>query len=188
MSPLKPILSKLSSALLLVILSMLQLQAQAPVKREYQIKAAFLFNFCQFVEWPADTFTSASAPFVIGVYGDNPFGHYLEETVTGESVNGHPVAIRYFNSVDKLGDCQILFVSAHEKSEAEKVLSSLKGKSVLTIGDTPYFLGQNGMIRFFTKNNSIKFQINVDETKTAGLVLSSKLLRLAEIYEPAQIN
>jgi hypothetical protein len=185
---LKLTLSKCCYAVMLLTVSMLQLKAQAPVKREYQIKAAFLFNFCQFVEWPADAFTSADAPFVIGVYGDNPFGHYLEETVSGENVNGHPVVVKYFNNVDKLDDCQILFVSALQKSESEEVLSSLKGKSVLTIGDAPYFLAQNGMIKFFTKNNSIKFQINLDETKTAGLVLSSKLLRLAEIYEPAQIN
>jgi hypothetical protein len=185
---LKPILSKVCRLTLLGAICILQLQAQAPVKREYQVKAAFLFNFCQFVEWPADAFTSADAPFVIGVYGDNPFGHYLEETVAGEDVNGHPVAVRYFNSVDKLGDCQILFVSAPGKRESEEVLSSLKGKSVLTIGDAPYFLAQNGMIRFVTRNNSIKFQINLDEAKHAGLVLSSKLLRLAEIYGPTQMN
>jgi hypothetical protein len=185
---LKPILSKICTAILLITVSIWQLRAQAPVKREYQIKAAFLFNFCQFVEWPPDAFASAEAPFVIGVYGNNPFGHYLEETVAGEDVNGHPVVVKYFNSVDNVDSCQILFVSAHEKSECEQVLSALKGKAVLTIGDAPYFLAQNGMIKFFTRNNSIKFQINLEETKTAGLVLSSKLLRLAEIYEPAQMN
>lgn len=184
---LKPTLSKICH-LVLVGTCILQLQAQAPVKREYQVKAAFLFNFCQFVEWPADAFTSAGAPFVIGVYGDNPFGHYLEETVAGEKVDGHPVAVRYFNSVENLGDCKILFVSAPGKHESEEVLSSLKGKSVLTIGDAPYFLAQNGMIKFVTRNKNIKFQINLDETKNAGLVLSSKLLRLAEIYEPRQLN
>jgi hypothetical protein len=185
---LKPILSKVCYVTLLVVMCILQLQAQAPVKREYQVKAAFLFNFCQFVEWPAGAFTSADAPFVIGVFGNNPLGHYLEETVAGEKVNGHPVAVRYFNSVENLEDCQILFVSASEKGTSKEVLSSLQGNSVLTIGDSPYFLAQNGMIRFITRNNSIKFQINLDETKNAGLVLSSKLLRLAEIYESAQIN
>ncbi|MBL7700457.1 MAG: YfiR family protein [Chitinophagaceae bacterium] len=155
---------------------------QVQVQREYQLKAAFLFNFCQFVNWPADAFTSGEAPLVIGVLGPNPFGSYLEETVSGEKISGRPVEIRYFKEPDEVGDCHLLFIGGNNAKESSEGIAATKGKNILTISDQPNFLKQDGMIRFMNQQNKIRFEINVEAARSAGLEISSKLLRLADIY------
>lgn len=158
--------------------------SQVQVSREYQLKAAFLFNFCQFVNWPAEAFPAADAPLVIGVLGTNPFGTYLEETVSGERIGGHNVEVRYFKDPSEITDCQLLFISGSDTKESSAVVAMVKGKSILTISDQPGFLKQDGMIRFMNQQNKIRFEINVEATRAAGLEVSSKLLRLADIYTP----
>ena len=177
------ILKKTAIHYLVIILlacSMVSL-AQTPANREYQIKAVFLFNFTQFVEWPASAFSSAQAPMVIGILGKDPFGSYLTEIVSGEQVNGRPLIIQHFNNTEEIKSCHILFINL-EQANLQDELLKLKGKNILTVSDSPNFLLQGGMIRFFTKNNKMQFQINLDATKEANLVISSKLLRLAEIF------
>lgn len=156
------------------------------VSREYQLKAAFLFNFCQFVDWPAEAFSSPDAPLIIGVLGQNPFGSYLEETVSGERIDGHPVEIKYYKETNEVNDCHIVFISGNDVKEASDGIAAVKGKSILTIGDQPGFLKQDGMIRFMNQQNKIRFEINVEATRSAGLEVSSKLLRLADIYTPSK--
>jgi hypothetical protein len=156
------------------------------VSREYQLKAAFLFNFCQFVDWPPETFSSADEPLVIGVLGTNPFGNYLEETVSGEKIGTHPVTIRYYKETEDVDDCHLLFIGGRDTIESSEGIAAVKGKSTLTISDQPGFLKQHGMIRFVNQQNKIRFEINVEATKAAGLAVSSKLLRLADIYTPSK--
>jgi hypothetical protein len=157
-------------------------QAQPP-SREYQLKAVFLFNFTQFVDWPANAFENVQSPLVIGVIGDNPFGAYLAQTVSGEKINGHPLTVQYYKNEEEIKLCHILFVNVSESKKQEQVLETVKGKNVLTVSDHPDFLKQDGMIRFVTNNNKIKLQINMDACKESKMVLSSKLLRLAEIVK-----
>src|SRR5690349_14164681 len=121
--------------------------AQSP-SREYQLKAVFLFNFTQFVDWPANAFENEQSPLVIGVIGDNPFGAYLAQTVSGEKINGHPLAVQYYKNEEDIKSCQILFVNVNETKKQEQVLETVKGKNVLTVSDHPDFLKQDGMIRF----------------------------------------
>jgi hypothetical protein len=166
----------------------LPLSAQTPVSQEYQLKAVFLFNFCQFVEWPPSAFTDDTQPLVIGVLGPNPFGSYLEETVSGEKINNHPVVVQYYSDIAEIKICHLLFIALSDSKKVEEAIASLKGKSILTISDKPDFLPREGMIKFFTSNNKIKFEINLEGTRAAGLALSSKLLKLAEIYEPSKNN
>jgi len=160
--------------------------AQAPTTREYQIKAAFIFNFTQFTEFPAGSFSSPQAPFVIGVLGKNPFGSYLEQTVAGETVNGHPLVIQYYSNTDDIKGCHILFINLTDANKIEDAIDKLEGQNILTVGDAPYFLNNGGMIRFYTKNNKMQLQINLEAAKAANVVISSKLLRLAEIFTPAK--
>lgn len=157
---------------------------QVQISREYQLKAAFLFNFCQFVNWPPEAFASADAPLVIGVLGPNPFGRYLDETVAGERIGGHSVEVRYFKEPADVADCHLLFIGGSDTKESLGGVAIAKGKSILTISDQPGFLKQDGMIRFMNQQNKIRFEINVEATRAAGLEVSSKLLRLADIYTP----
>jgi hypothetical protein len=155
--------------------------AQAPSSRAYQIKAAFLFNFSQFVEWPPEAFTSDKQPLVIGVLGADPFGTSLEAITHNEIVNGHPLAIARFATVDEVKDCHILFVNMRRTEITDEALLKLKQRSILTVGDSPGFIRQGGIIRFVMEDNKIKLQINPEAAKTSGLTISSKLLSLADI-------
>ena len=154
--------------------------AQAP-DPEYQLKAVFLFNFAQFVEWPASAFPNSMTPLVIGILGDDPFGPYLDETVRGETVNDRPLVVRRYRSVEEITVCHILFISRREDRRIKGILDSLRVRSVLTVSDADRFATRGGMIRFVTDHKRIRFRINLEAARAASLTLSSKLLRPAEI-------
>jgi hypothetical protein len=160
--------------------------AVAQPSREYKVKAVFLFNFAQFVQWHAQNFLSAQSPLVIGILGEDPFNSYLDETVSGESINGHPIVVQRFNSAYEVKNCHILFIHSTETYRMKDILAKLKDKKILTVSDSKTFMNDGGMIRFLTENNKIRLVINLDEVKEAGLDISSKLLRLAEIYDSAK--
>ena len=148
---------------------------------EYQVKAVFLFNFTQFVEWPADAFARVNTPLVIGVLGDDPFGAYLDETVRGETANGRPLVVARYRRVQEVGDCQVLFISRSETDRLEQILASLVGKPVLTVSDVEGFAHRGGMIDLATIAGKIQLRINLQAAKAAQLTISSKLLRPAQI-------
>ncbi len=168
---------------LLVLLSASSLlwAAGTPISKEYQIKAVFLFNFAQFVQWPAHTFACEDEPFGIGVLGDDPFGSFLDENVQGEKVGGHPIVVRRYSRLEDIHSAQILYVSNSESKRLTKILAALKGKNVLTVSDIENFARSGGMIRFVMEGGKIHFRINMGSAKNAHLKISSKLLRLAEI-------
>jgi hypothetical protein len=155
--------------------------AQSVPFREYQVKAVFLFNFAQFVEWPSTTFPDAQSPVVIGVLGKDPFEGSLEETVRGEKVNGRAFVVEHYTRVEDVKTCQILFISRSENAQLDRILAALRGRSVLTVSDVERFATQGGMIRFITERNKVRLRINLDSAKAAKLTLSSKLLRPADI-------
>jgi hypothetical protein len=148
---------------------------------EYQVKAVFLFNFTQFVEWPADAFALTNTPLVIGVLGEDPFGAYLDDTVRGETANGRPLIVTRYRRVQEVGDCQVLFISRSETDRLGQILASLVGKPVLTVGDVAGFTRRGGMIELATVASKMQLRINLEAAKTAQLTLSSKLLRPAKI-------
>lgn len=168
--------------------SQTQSQTQQQPSREYQVKAVFLFNFAQFVDWPPASFAGEQAPLVIGILGTNPFGPYLEETVSGEKISGHPVTVQYFQDEADAKACHILFINLPEMRKRKHAIESLKGNNILTVCEAADFPRQGGMIRLFTRNNKIKLLINLEASRAADLVLSSKLLRLADIYKPTETN
>ena len=169
---------------LLLIGTLFPLSAQILTARQYQVKAAFLYNFTQFVEWPARAFPEDGAPIVIGVLGEDPFGSYLDELVAGEEMNGHQLIVRRFNQNDEIMNCHVLFINKIGKDKTAQILERIKGQSILTVSDVPGFLQRGGIIRFTTVDNKIKFQINQEASKSAELTISSKLLQLAEIVHP----
>lgn len=169
------------AAIFLILTTSWILPTQTSNSREYQIKAAFLFNFTQFVEWPGHAFADAKSPLVIGVLGEDPFGGLLEETIRGESVNGHTLVVEHYGKIEELKSCHILFINLPKSEQLEKALATLKSRSILTVGDASNFARKGGMIRFFTEENKMRFQINLEVVKDAKLSISSKLLRLADI-------
>ena len=162
------------------------LGAQSARASEYQVKAVFLFNFAQFVDWPASAFPDSTAPLVIGVLGDDPFGPYLDETVRGETVRGRSLEIRRYQNIEDVRTCHILFVSPSEGSRLDDILANLKHRAILTVGDGAAFAQRGGMIRFISERNKIRMRINVAAAQAAQLTISSKLLRAAEIVTPGK--
>lgn len=161
----------------------LKCHAQNAQPSEYQIKAAFLYNFAKFVEWPAQAFARPTSPIIIGVLGENVFGGDLEKTIHGKAINSHPLQFKKIDSVAEATNCQILFISPSEKNHLPDILEGLRSASVLTVSETDNFTAEGGMINFITEkvgnSRTIHFQINNEAAKKAGLTISSKLLSLA---------
>jgi len=166
-------------ACLLMLVPSRSAVAQSAKLTEYQVKAAFLFNFAKFVEWPQSTFSNDTATIDIGVYGHNPFGKELDKIVLGRTVKDRSISIRYSDYIDDLLDCQLIFVGTHEKQDTELTLDMLKGKSILTVSDAPDFIRSGGMIALFMDKNKVRFGINAEIANQEGLSISSKLLKLA---------
>ena len=145
---------------------------------DYQVKAAFLYHFGQFVEWPTNAFADARSPLVIGVYGDDPFHGDLERMVAGQNINGHPVVIRHIKTLPDLKGCHILFIAAPEKGRDRELLKAVNSAGVLTVGEMDDFIQAGGMINFIIEDSQVHFQINNNAARAAGLNISSKLIKL----------
>jgi hypothetical protein len=146
---------------------------------EYQVKAAYLFNFLKFVEWPGDPLASTHGQWIIGIIGDNPFGDQLEQVVAGKTVQGHELQVRRFQPGEDVRDCHVLFISDSEKKRLPTVLVALNGSSVLTVADMDHFTESGGMIQFVMEEKRVRFVIDVGASSRARLKVSSKLLSLA---------
>lgn len=155
--------------------------APQPTARAYEVQAVYLYHFAQFVEWPATAFPSAESPIVFGVLGSDPFGSFLDDVVRSERVNGRRLVVKRFNSVAEIDTCHILYVGHNDPSTITRALEALHGRGVLTVGDAELFNQKGGIIRFVTENNRVRLRINLQAARAAGLVISSKLLRPAEI-------
>jgi hypothetical protein len=149
--------------------------------REYDLKAAFLFNFARYVEWPPESFRGDHAPIMIGILGEDPFGKSLDEIVANESVHDRRLVVRRFASVEQVVPCQILFVSASHAGRLEQVAAKLGKRGILTVGDTGGFASHAGMIGFEMVRNRLRLRVNLAASRAAGLTISSQLLRQATI-------
>ena len=121
---------------------------------EYQLKAAFLYNFTHFIDWPADAFSSSEAPFVIGILGDDPFGPYIDEIVRGERHGSHPILVQRFAHVKDVRNCHILYINSNEANRLREALPAINRRRILTVSDASNFARWGGMIRFFKEDNS----------------------------------
>ncbi len=155
--------------------------AQPTAPSEYQVKAVFLFNFAQFVEWPASAFASPEDPLVIGVLGRDPFGALLDEIVQGERIGTRSLSVVRYSRAADVGKCHILFISRSEDSRLREIVRELNNRPILTVGDMDDFARRGGMILLASEKNRIRLRVNLDAARATGLTLSSKLLRPAEI-------
>ena len=170
---------------LIMLAGVFVIPATSGQDRHYQLKAAFLVNFAQYVEWPTEAFPTEETPFVFGVLGDNPFRPALKDLVTGEVVNGRKAVVEEYKSVREIRRCHILFISDSERTRLPAIMRALKGRSILTVSDLEGFEREGGMIRFVTQTR-VRFRINSAAASEANLTISSKLLRLADSVESAK--
>jgi hypothetical protein len=145
---------------------------------EYQVKAAFLFNFVKFVEWPVDAIPN-EGPLSICVLGTDPFGHDLEQMVADKAVNGHRVEIVHPAGIPQARSCHVAFIGADEK-QAAVFLHGLKGSNTLTVGDAPGFCRMGGVVGFVLVDGRVRFEINQKAAEQSHLKLSARLLTVAK--------
>jgi len=156
------------------------LAVAAEMSREYLIKAAFLYNFAKFTEWPAAAFASADSPLTICVLGDDPFGAALD-AIDGKEIKGRTVSVRRLADTAVAEACHVIFISISEETRLTDILDILRGRPVLTVADMPEFARTGGIINLKTNEEErIRFDINIGKAQQAGLRMSSKLLSLAE--------
>ncbi|MCH7978542.1 MAG: YfiR family protein [Acidobacteria bacterium] len=172
-------------ALILLIAIPLPEAARAQVSAQnsdealaYEVKASMMYHFLSFVQWPEDR---DSAPFVVGVLGRDPFGPILEKTFAGKTVQNREIQIRRFAELSELEPCHILFVSRSERLRMSNIAEAARDMGILTVGDMERFAETGGMIGFKIESGKVRFEINLDVAKQAGLEISSRLLRLATV-------
>ena len=168
--------------LLLLLLDAPYAHAQSATASEYQVKAVFIYNFTHFINWPERAFDSQYDSFVIGIIGNDPIARYVETAIANERVGSHMLRFERYNSIKDIDKCHILYVASKDPDEIKEILESVDGKNILTVGDTPNFVRWGGMIRFYTEEGRIRLQINNTIAKEEGLKISSKLLRVAQVF------
>lgn len=156
----------------------------AQVSREYQLKAAFVYNFTQFVSWPKEAYSSEQAPLKIAVIGENAFGKVLEQLVNNELKDGRRIEVVYFSSpasIESLKDIQLAYFVKSAGDNAE-LLKKVSGYGTLLVGDHQDFLGKGGVMLLYPEANKLKFKVNLDKAQSESYKISSKLLKMATIY------
>ena len=162
----------------ILFLSVPGLQAQRAKPSEYEVEAAYLYNFGRFVGWPSHSGAQDDS-FNICVFGQDGFGAILNNTLTDETIAGKSVVVKRIPGARDAANCRILFISASEESQLKKILDALAGSSVLTVSDIPEFSRRGGMVQFILDGSRVRFEINLASAERAGLTLSSELLKLA---------
>lgn len=152
------------------------------INREYAIKAAYLYNFGHYIQWPTDSFADESSPFVIGILGEDPFGDVLDEIARDKKIGGRRIVIRRFANLADYKPCHILFVASSAGVTNElPAIQKEQDYPVLLVGESPDFAKQGGAINFFIEANRVRFEVNTEVAKREQLKISSKLLRIAKI-------
>jgi len=160
-------------------------EAQSNTAGEYEVKAAFLYNFAKFIEWPESSFPDPQSPLTICVLGSDPFGRTLDDALQGKMIGNRPVTLERFKNPAQARQCHIAFVSSSEARRLPEIQDQLRGASVLLVGESDGFAEAGGVLQFVLQDNRVRFVINTDAAQRADLKVSSKLLALAEvIHDP----
>ena len=160
--------------------SPMAVQADSSQAKEYEVKAAFLYNFANFVKWPEDAFSDEQSPLYICIVGDNPFGEALN-LLKEKSVQNRDLVVKHYPEAQLIEPCQVLFVSASLAKNLPEILQHAKEKNMLTVSDMAGFAEQGGIIGLVTVQNKIRFEINIKAAEQHGLTISSRLLKLAKV-------
>jgi hypothetical protein len=153
--------------------------AQDAVFDEYQVKAAYLYNFAKFVEWPPECFTNSQAPLVISVFGENPFRNEFNAIVKEHKINGRDIRFKPVTTVAAATGVQVMFFTAAEDDHIAETLAALKGRGVLTVGESKKFIASGGAINFVRVADTVRFEVNVAAAEQQGLKLSAQMLKVA---------
>ena len=153
--------------------------AQQAKPSEYQVKAAYVYNFGKFVKWPEGASANRSNAFTICVLEDDPFGTVLQSTLASESLGGKPVAVKRVPTPQDAASCHILFLSTVQETKLKEILAALGQAPVLTVSDIPEFSQRGGMIQFVLQGDRVRFEINRANAEGDGLILTSDLLKVA---------
>ena len=159
-----------------------RLGAQGAAQREYEIKAAYLYNFINYINWPDRALPPAGGAITIGVIGQNPFGSALAP-LAGKRIKGRSVAVKECASLTDAAGCQIVFISPSEKQRLDEILQGLKDAKVLSVSEIDGFAERGGIINFISERNKIRFEINSEAARRTGLTISSELLKLARLVK-----
>jgi len=174
------VLKSLIAALCLSSILVAQpLCGQSKVPKEYQLKAAFLYNFAKFVQWPDKSFSDASSPLVIGVLGRNPFGDELEKAVQGRTANGRAIVVKQVQNIGAAHAVQLLFVPAADDSRLTELKEICQNQGILVIGESAGFIKRGGMVSFKVEGDNLRFEVNTSAAAGAELKFSAQLLKLA---------
>ena len=147
---------------------------------EADLKAAFLYNFTKFVEWPSNAFAAEDSPFVVGIIGDEEFAATLRKLLQDKKAHGHPFLVRRLTQNGEASACQILFVRESEMKRFNAIFESIKRLPILTVGESEEFLEFGGMFNLLFEDKQLRFEVNPGPAENAGLKVSSKVLRLAK--------
>ena len=147
---------------------------------EYRVKAAFIFHFAQLVDWPQGALAASSNALNLCTFGADPFQGALESTVAGKAIGARLIQVRHLKQAGDLPGCNVLFLGKSASKQIAALLAALHNAPVLTVGETPGFLGAGGMICFVLEQNNVRFQINLDAAEAANLKIGSRLLILAQ--------
>ncbi len=174
-------------SIIIAILWLAALLGEAPPARAQeagQVKAAILYNFAKFVEWPPGTFADERAPILLCYFPQDPMGAALE-TLQGKVVQGRRLEVRKSRSPEDLKRCQIFFAGPSEESALPQVLGALRRSPVLTITDeVDNFAKMGGIINLIPVEGKIRFEICLPNATQSGLKISSQLLKLAKTINP----
>ena len=162
-----------------------QRQVQAQSAEVNQVKAAYLYNFAKFVEWPAEAYRDADDPAIICAVGDDRTGEILQQAVSGKKANGRRVEARYPRTPRDMRSCHVLFIGFSEKGRISDVLHDLENSHVLTVGQMQQFIPLGGMINLAQNNGRIELEIDPETAEAAGLKISSRLLVVSHIASNA---
>ncbi len=154
-------------------------RSSAEIPKEYEIKAAFLYNFAKFIEWPPQRFATETDPVVIGVLGKNPFDGEFEKIIRGRQVNGRNVVVRIIVSADEARSAHLVFVSAGEEDRFAAMVGALREAAVVTVGESDRFATFGGTITFVREGDKVRFAINLVSAEQARTRISSQLIKLA---------
>lgn len=157
--------------------------AQSAHAPEDEVKAAFLYNFAKFVDWPTQAFANSSTPIRFCVLGDDRFGETVSNTLQEKSVSGRPVVNSRLQSPAQARPCHVLFVSPENPEALKLALEAIRGLPVLTVSESADFLRLGGMINFVLEEGRVRFEINLEAAERHHLKLSSKLLAVARVVD-----
>jgi hypothetical protein len=149
----------------------------------YEIKAAFIYNFAQFTQWPESAFASNDSPFVLAFIGDTDLESALQQVLSGKAIAGHPIVLKHLDSANQISSCHLLFVPESQDNHLDEIFNAIGNQPILTVGETTKFMLAGGVIRLFIADGRIRFEIDPDAADKAGLRLSSRLMSLATIFK-----